>query len=35
MRFDEASARYGEFGRFFTGIRFAPDAWEAFLDRNL
>ncbi len=35
MRFDEASARYGEFGRFFTGIRFAPDAWESFLNRNL
>ena len=24
MRYDEASAKYGEFGRFFTGIRFAP-----------
>jgi peroxiredoxin len=29
MRFDEASAVYGEFGRFFTGIRFAPGAWGA------
>jgi len=31
MRFDEASARYGEFGRFFTGIRFAPGGWRALL----
>ena len=31
MRFDEASALYGEFGRFYTGIRFAPDGWEALL----
>jgi len=31
MRFDEASARYGEFGRFFTGIRFASDGWRALL----
>jgi hydrogen peroxide-dependent heme synthase len=29
MRFDEASAVYGEFGRFFTGIRFAPPEWGA------
>lgn len=29
MRFDEASAVYGEFGRFFTGIRFAPGGWGA------
>jgi hydrogen peroxide-dependent heme synthase len=27
MRYDEASAVYGEFGRFFTGIRFAPRQW--------
>ncbi|HEX2203584.1 MAG TPA: hydrogen peroxide-dependent heme synthase [Longimicrobium sp.] len=27
MRYDEASAVYGEFGRFFTGIRFAPEEW--------
>ena len=27
MRFDDASALYGEFGQFFTGIRFAPDEW--------
>ncbi|HEX8244518.1 MAG TPA: chlorite dismutase family protein [Longimicrobium sp.] len=31
MRFDEASALYGEFGRFFTGIRFAPPEWGAML----
>lgn len=31
MRYDEASALYGEFGRFFTGIRFAPDEWPALL----
>lgn len=29
MRFDEASALYGEFGCFHTGIRFAPDGWGA------
>jgi peroxiredoxin len=27
MRYDEASALYGEFGRFFTGIRFASHGW--------
>jgi hydrogen peroxide-dependent heme synthase len=26
MRYDEASARYGEFGEFFTGVRAGPDA---------
>jgi len=31
MRYDEASAIYGEFGRFFTGIRFAPDEWPGLL----
>jgi chlorite dismutase len=31
MRFDEASALYGEFGRFFTGIRFAPGDWPEVL----
>jgi chlorite dismutase len=29
MRYDEASAVYGEFGRFFTGIRFALAVWGA------
>lgn len=27
MRYDEASARYGEFGRFFTGARVDEDRW--------
>jgi len=27
MRFDEASARYAEFGRFYTGICFEPGEW--------
>ena len=27
MRYDEASALYGEFGRFFTGVRMTPDEW--------
>ncbi|MBW3573229.1 MAG: heme-dependent peroxidase [Gemmatimonadetes bacterium] len=31
MRYDQASALYGEFGRFFTGIRFAPGEWPALL----
>ena len=31
MRYDEASALYGEFGRFFTGIRLAPEEWEGAL----
>ena len=31
MRYDEASALYGEFGRFYTGIRFAPQAWPGLL----
>lgn len=31
MRYDEASAVYGEFGRFFTGIRFAPSDWAEHL----
>ncbi|HEX7119880.1 MAG TPA: hydrogen peroxide-dependent heme synthase [Longimicrobiales bacterium] len=29
MRYDEASSRYGEFGRFFTGIRRSPEEWTA------
>ncbi|MBW3628699.1 MAG: heme-dependent peroxidase [Gemmatimonadetes bacterium] len=28
MRFDEVSARYGEFGRFFTGIRLEASDWQ-------
>ena len=31
MRYDEASALYGEFGSFYTGIRFAPSAWPELL----
>lgn len=31
MRYDEASALYGEFGHFFTGIRFAPAEWPGLL----
>jgi chlorite dismutase len=31
MRYDEASARYGEFGRFFTGIRIEPADWAQLL----
>jgi hydrogen peroxide-dependent heme synthase len=31
MRYDEASARYGEFGRFFTGIRMDPGGWDDLL----
>ena len=31
MRFDEASALYGEFGQFVTGIRFAPGEWPEVL----
>lgn len=31
MRYDEASAVYGEFGTFFTGIRFAPGDWPPLL----
>lgn len=29
MRYDEASAKYGEFGRFFTGVRATPEEWAA------
>jgi len=32
MRYDEASARYGEFGAFYTGIRFEADGWSELLD---
>jgi hydrogen peroxide-dependent heme synthase len=31
MRYDEVSARYGEFGEFFTGIRVEPREWPALL----
>ncbi|MPY90353.1 MAG: heme-dependent peroxidase [Luteitalea sp.] len=32
MRFDEASADYGEFGAFYVGLQFAPEELSAFLD---
>jgi peroxiredoxin len=31
MRYDEASARYGEFGRFFTGVRLDASGWGELL----
>lgn len=31
MRYDEVSARFGEFGRFFTGIRLDSSGWQALL----
>lgn len=31
MRYDEVSARYGEFGRFFTGVAMEPEGWPSFL----
>ena len=34
MRFDEASARYAEFGPFYTGMQFSAGALPAFLDGN-
>ena len=32
MRFDEASARYGEFGPFWAGLQFSPSELPAFLN---
>ncbi len=32
MRFDEASARYGEFGDFWSGVQFSPEELSVFLD---
>lgn len=34
MRFDEASAKYGHFGEFFSGLQFSLDQLETFLDGN-
>jgi chlorite dismutase len=31
MRFDEASARFAEFGPFYTGLQFAPDQLGLYL----
>jgi chlorite dismutase len=35
MRFDEASARYAEFGPFYTGLQFAPQSLGAYLNGNV
>jgi hydrogen peroxide-dependent heme synthase len=35
MRFDEASARFAEFGAFYTGLQFTPDRLGAFLGGTL
>lgn len=32
MRFDEASAKYGEFGAFWSGLQFSPEQLGVFLD---
>lgn len=32
MRYDEVSARYAEFGEFFTGIRMEPEQWPGLLE---
>ncbi len=34
MRFDEASAKYGHFGEFYSGLQFSLDQLETFLDGN-
>ena len=31
LRYDEASAKYGEFGEFFIGVRMNHDAWPEYL----
>ena len=31
MRFDEASAKFAEFGPFYTGLQFAPEQLAAYL----
>jgi peroxiredoxin len=35
MRFDEASAKYAEFGPFYTGLQFAPGALVTFVEGEL
>ena len=32
MRFDEASAKFAEFGPFYTGLQFAPEQLGAYLN---
>ncbi len=34
MRFDEASAKYGHFGDFYSGVQFSLDQLETYLDGN-
>jgi hydrogen peroxide-dependent heme synthase len=34
MRFDEASAKYGHFGEFYSGLQFSLDQLETYLDGN-
>lgn len=34
MRFDEASAKYGHFGQFFSGLQFSLDQLRTYLDGN-
>jgi chlorite dismutase len=35
MRFDEASAKFAEFGPFYTGLQFRPDELGAYLRGQL
>jgi hydrogen peroxide-dependent heme synthase len=35
MRFDEASAKFAEFGPFYTGLQFAPDQLAAYLEGSV
>jgi chlorite dismutase len=35
MRFDEASARFAEFGPFYTGLQFAPAGLGAYLNGSV
>jgi len=35
MRFDEASAKFAEFGPFYTGLQFAPSQLPAYLSGTI
>jgi chlorite dismutase len=35
MRFDEASAKFAEFGPFYVGLRFAPSELPRYLEGEL
>jgi chlorite dismutase len=35
MRFDEASAKFAEFGPFYVGLQFSPEQLSAFLDGHV